>query len=98
MALPLVSPGVAPPWAAPIRRLLLGLAVEVPVQGRRVEVHPGPVPGDLDAGAPEDGVDDQPAVVLVAPVLVEVRPGEAERPAAVVALEGPGDDLLASLV
>src|SRR5262245_20771297 len=52
----------------------------------------------LYLSGPQDGVDHQPAEILVAPVAVPVPPGKPERAPAVVALEGPGEDFGAPLV
>src|SRR4051812_161042 len=74
------------------------LGVEVAVDLVGVHLHRGALLRHLDAGRPQDRVDDQAAEVLVGPVPVRVSAGEAERPPAVLALERPGDDLLPPLV
>src|SRR5688572_11573872 len=48
--------------------------------------------GDVAAGGPEEGVEDEAAEGLKLPVGMEVAFGEGEAAAAVLALEGPGDD------
>src|SRR5262249_31966087 len=48
---------------------------------------------DFALGGPDDGVEDELAEVVVAPVEVDVGAGEAEAPAAVGPLAGPGNML-----
>src|SRR5262249_33570423 len=72
--------------------------VEVFLQFRGVQFDLGAALGHIDLGTPQDGIDDQSAEVLVAPVAVKMSAREAEAAAALVALERPGDDLLAPLV
>src|SRR5437868_10457655 len=50
--------------------------------------------GNIDFGDPQDGVYDHAALIVDAPVLVIMAAGEAESPAAIGALHGPGNDLL----
>src|SRR5258708_4293495 len=52
---------------------------------------------DFALGRPEDGVQDERAEVVVAPVLVGVAAGEAEASAAIGPLDGPGEHLVVSL-
>ena len=49
--------------------------------------------GDFAVGGPDDGVEDELALVGVAPTLMEVASGEAEAAAAVGAFNSPGDVL-----
>ena len=52
-----------------------------------------PLAGHIDFGYPEDGVEDDLAEVVVAPVLMVVAAGEAEAAAAIGPAAAPGDDL-----
>src|SRR5208283_2973108 len=53
--------------------------------------------GHVQAGRPEDGVQDELAEIGVAPVLVEVAAGEAEPATAVGTLHDPGQHFIAAL-
>src|SRR5271157_1748287 len=53
--------------------------------------------GYVQAGRPEDGVQDELAEIGVAPVLVEVAAGEAEPAAAIGTLYDPGQHFIAAL-
>src|SRR5262249_24379186 len=85
------------PSSCPLSSVLcpLFLAVQVLLQLGGVQFDLSAVLGHIHLGAPQDRILDQPAEILVAPVLVRVAASEAEAPAAVGALMRPGDDLLA---
>src|SRR5262249_36141693 len=74
---------------------LTRLAVEILVQIGRIEFYlRQDAVRHVHFRRPEDGIDDQATEVFVGPVAMEVAAGEAERSAAVRAIECPGYDLL----
>ena len=52
-----------------------------------------PVRWDLRFGGPHNGIQHQLAEIVVAPVLVKMRPGETKTAATVIPFADPGDSL-----